>query len=30
MHANPSVFDLAFDCIIFSSYSKCIRKIQSY
>lgn len=30
MHAIPSAFDLAFDCIIFSSYTKCIRKVQSY
>lgn len=29
MHAVPSAFDLAFDCIIFSSYTKGTRKSQS-
>jgi hypothetical protein len=29
MHAIPSAFDLAFDCIIFSSYTKYTRKMQS-
>lgn len=30
MYVILFVFDLVFDCIIFFSYIKCIRKIQSF